>query len=101
MSGYKFSIFLVFIGNRELDIHNTDFLNSPFIGLIKFIIIIIVIINIIIINIIIIRVDMWSCDLGYLRDTATNGSIFRILVPVKIGCHGCSEKHLFPKLPLQ
>lgn len=86
MSGYKFSIFLVFIGNLELD---TDFLNSPFIGLIKFIIIIII--NIIIINIIIIRVDMWSCDLGYLRDTATNGSIFRILVPVKKGCHGCSD----------
>ena len=90
MSGYKFSIFLVFIGNIELDIHNTDFLNSPFIGLIKFIIIIIN--NIIVINIIIIRVDMWSCDLGYLRDTATNGSIFRILVPVKIGCHGCSDR---------
>lgn len=75
MLGYKFSIFLVFIGNIELDIYNTDFLSSPFIGLIKFIIIIIVIINIIIINIIIIRVDMWSCDLGYLRDTTTNGSI--------------------------
>lgn len=75
MSGYKFSIFLVFIGNIELDIHNTDILNSPSIGLIKFIIIIIVLINIVIVNIIIIRVDMCSYDLGYLRDTATNGSI--------------------------
>ena len=75
MSGYKFSIFLVFIGNIELDIHNTDILNSPSIGLIKFIIIIIVLINIVIVNIIVIRVDMCSYDLGYLRDTATNGSI--------------------------